>query len=87
MEAKSTRVLRDEGFHSLERRRQNAAMIFGETAESLLPKPYVDVVIESLPALRNRFAHPGIHTIVTPGMAVDSLILTAEIINQLWAGA
>jgi hypothetical protein len=83
-EAKRAGVLRDEDFPSLERRRQNAAMIFGEAPESPPPKPYVDVVIGSLPAIRNTFAHPDIHTIVTPGMAVDSLTLAVEIINQLW---
>jgi hypothetical protein len=34
--------------------------------------------------IRNRFAHPEMHAIMPPGMTVDSLIVAAEIINQLW---
>jgi|GEM_PF-1005598 len=89
--AKSAGLLRDEGFPSLKYRRENAAMvdqeiaaIIGKAPQSLPEKPYADVIIESLPEIRNRFAHPDMHTIVPPGMAVDSLILAAEIINQLW---
>jgi hypothetical protein len=44
----------------------------------------VDVIIENLPEIRNKFAHPEMHAIVPPGMAVDSLVLAAEVINQLW---
>ncbi len=89
--AREAGLLRDEGFPSLKHRRENAAMLdeqtdasIGEAPESLPEVPYVDVLIEALPRVRNRFAHPEIHTIVPPGMTVDGLILAAEIINQLW---
>ena len=84
-------MLRDENFPSLKNRRENAAMLddqldpsIGTAPESLPEKPFVDVLIEALPQVRNRFAHPEIHTIIAPGMTVDSLIVAAEIINQLW---
>lgn len=89
--AKNAGLLRDEGFPSLKYRRENAALlgqaiaaIVSKPPESLAEEPYVDVVIESLPKIRNDFAHPDMHTIMPPGMAVDSLIVAAEIINQLW---
>jgi hypothetical protein len=50
-----------------------------------LPEPpYVDIVRTWLPKVRNSFAHPKMHTILMPGQVVDSLILAAEIVNQLW---
>ena len=89
--AKEAGLLNNEGFPSLERRRKNAAMLneqieasIGKAAESMPERLYVDVLIETLPKIRNNFAHPEIHTIIAPGMAVDSLIVAAEIINQLW---
>jgi hypothetical protein len=62
--AKKAGFLRDEGFPSLKHRRENAAMldeqmapIVGQTPETLPEKPYVDVLIEGLPNVRN---NPGI---------------------------
>ncbi len=88
--AKTAGLLRDEGFPSLKHRREIGAVtddqiseIIGKAPESLPVRPYVDVLIENLPQVRNRFAHPEMHAIVPPGMAVDSLIVTTEIINQL----
>ncbi|HJY88437.1 MAG TPA: hypothetical protein VKE24_16500 [Candidatus Acidoferrales bacterium] len=60
------------------------AAIMGEPPRPLPERPYVDVLIESLPGVRNKFTHPEMQAIVPPGMAVDSLIVAAEIINQLW---
>lgn len=89
--AKEAGLLRDDGFPSLKYRRENVAMLdeqmgsnVGQTPETLPEKPYVDTLIEGLPNIRNKFAHPEMHSIVPPGMAVDSLIVAAEIINQLW---
>lgn len=89
--AKEADLLRDEGFPSLKQRRETEAMLseqiaaaMGRTPEKLPDIPYVDVLIESLPNIRNKFAHPEMHSIVPPAMAVDSLIVAAEIINQLW---
>lgn len=90
-EAKNAGLLRDEGFPSLENRRANAdelnqhmAEILGRNPESQPPVPYVDVLIQTLPQLRNRFAHPNMQIIMPPGPMLDGLILAAEIINQLW---
>ncbi len=90
-EAKDTGLLRDEGFPSLENRRANAeelgqqmSQIFGRDPECQPQVPYVDVLIQTLPQLRNRFAHPNMQIIMPPGPMLDSLIVTAEIINQLW---
>ena len=89
--AKRAGLLRDEGFPSLKRRQENAAIleqqigaIVGEFRKLPRQGSYVDVVIEFLPKIRNRFAHPDMHAITPPGMAVDALVLAAEIINQLW---
>jgi hypothetical protein len=85
-------LLRDNGFPSLKYRRENSEMMaeamgeIGDQPPVLPPEvPYVHILVETLPDIRNVLAHPTIHTILTPGMAVDSLILAAEIINQLWA--
>jgi len=90
-EAKDAGLLRDEGFPSLENQRANAeernqqmAEILGRAPESQSQVPYVDVLIETLPKMRNRFAHPNMQIIMPPGPMLDSLIVTAEIINQLW---
>ncbi|HKV23177.1 MAG TPA: hypothetical protein VJN93_01170 [Candidatus Acidoferrum sp.] len=89
-EAKDAGLLRDDGFPSLENRRANAnelnqhmAEILGHEPESGPQVPYVDVLIQTSPWLRNRFAHPDMQSILTPGQALDGLILAAEIINQL----
>lgn len=89
--AKESRLLRDEGFPSLKHRRENATMmdeqiteIMGKARDFVPEESYVDVLIESLPKVRNKFAHPEMHAIVPPGMVVDSLIVATEVINQLW---
>lgn len=90
-EAKAAGMLRDEGFPSIENRRANAAElnqhmaeILGHEPEPQPQIPYVDVLIGTSPWLRNRFAHPDMQSILTPGQALDGLILAAEVINQLW---
>ncbi len=90
-EAKHAGLLRDEGFPSLENRRasaeefdQHMAQILGRAPERQPEVPYVDVLIQTFPWLRNRFAHPNMQNIMPPGPALDGLILAAEIINQLW---
>jgi len=90
-EAKDAGLLRDEGFPSLGNRRANAeelnehmAEILGREPDRQPEVPYVDVLIGTSPWLRNHFAHPNMQNILTPGQALDGLILAAEIINQLW---
>jgi len=82
--AKEAGLLADAGFPSLQNRRDTAQAIGGAGAAAAPNPPYVDVLIATLPGIRNRFAHPEMHTIMPPGMSVDALILAAEIINQLW---
>jgi hypothetical protein len=90
-EAKKAGLLRDEGFPSLENRRaiaeelnQHVAEILGRDPEPQREVPYVDVLIQRFPWVRNRFAHPDMQNIMPPGTALDGLILAAEIISQLW---
>jgi len=90
-EAKDAGLMRDEGFPSLENRRasaeeldQHMAEILGRDPEPQPEVPYVDGLIQALPWVRNRFAHPNMQNIMPPGPALDGLILAAEIINQLW---
>lgn len=90
-EAKDAGLLRDEGFPSLENQRKNAeqldqliANISGRDSEPQPQLSYVETLMQTLPQLRNRFAHPSMQLIMPPGPMLDSLIVTAEIINQLW---
>lgn len=91
-EAKEAGLLRDGGFPSLEDRRANADELNQHLAEIVgselaVPEPeipYVDILIQSSPPLRNRFAHPNMQSILMPGQALDELILASEVINQLW---
>jgi hypothetical protein len=91
LESKDAGLLQDKEFPSLEDRRANADELTRHMVEipgqepQLQPEvPHADVLIATSPWLRNRFAHPDMQTIQTPGQALDSLILAAEIINQLW---
>jgi hypothetical protein len=70
-EAKSAGLLRDDGFANVHERVQP-------------PHQYLDVLIATLPNVRNRLAHPHIHTIAPPGFLLDTMILASGIINQLW---
>ena len=90
-EANAAGLLRDEGFPTLENASANAEQVRQELNEfkgqQTEPKPkvtYVDVLIETLPKIRNNFAHPDMHEILAPGQALNGLILASEIINQLW---
>lgn len=58
-----------------------------ETGVSAMPepeRPYVNAVGADITHIRNTFAHPEAHWIMPPGPVVDMLILSAEVINQLW---
>jgi hypothetical protein len=89
-EAKEAGLLRDDGFPSFKNRRASGreeTEIVGRDPEHRPDELYVDVLIRAFSWLRNRFAHPNMQSIIPPGPALDSMILTAEIINQLWAKA
>jgi hypothetical protein len=90
-QARAAGFLQDESFPSLQHQRENEAQMgagigdfSGAPTEELPQIPYAERLIEFLPRIRNEFAHPKMHTIMFPGSSVDSLILAAEIINQLW---
>lgn len=59
-EAKSAGLLRDDGFANVHERVQP-------------PHQYLDVLIATLPNVRNRLAHSHIHTIAPPGFLFDTL--------------
>jgi hypothetical protein len=83
-------MIREENFPSRKHVQANRALLFGE--ETQLPdtpspereKPYAERVGDLLTYFRNVFAHPTGHWIMTPGNALDFLVLAGEVINQLW---
>ncbi len=83
-------ALRDENFPSREHARVLRAMVIdairepGDELMTPADRPYVEEVAERLTRIRNDFAHPRAQWIMTPGQAVDFLVLAAEVINQCW---
>jgi hypothetical protein len=83
-------ILRDDGFPSLPARREQTNQMwdaFDEaTGRKTVPDSttYVEILLESLPKIRNVFAHPHEDWLVMPETALDALYLTVEVINQLW---
>ena len=69
--AKEAGLLTDAGFPSLQNRRNAVQAIAGAEVVSILEPPYVDVLIGTLPNIRNRFAHPEMHAIMPPGMLTN----------------
>ncbi len=58
---------------------------FHTMMRSRLPKnDYLAILLESLPKLRNSFAHPSGHAIHFPHEAIFSLRFAAEFVNQLF---
>lgn len=89
-QAVSKGLLRDEGFVSLKDARAELASIFEGTGElnhrkvSVPDVSYVGEAVQRLTAIRNEFAHPRGHWIMTPGHATSILILVSEVINQVY---
>lgn len=83
-------LIRDAGFPSLIYRQADderfAAYLKEITGEQPIgrTKPYIEILAEALPKVRNSLAHPHGHWIVTPGMAIEQICLAVELINQLW---
>ena len=85
-EAKKQGWITDKGFPSIQVRREYGAELNKELGLSF-SKPvadYTSILIESLPYLRNTFAHPSSQMILVPGEATSSLRIAAELINQLF---
>lgn len=90
-EANDAGLLRDRKFSSLTNQCRHAAKadpnLFEIVGSELEPDsliPCVDVLIGTSASLRNRFAHPDMQSLSTPGQALDELIRASEVINQLW---
>jgi len=83
-------LIQDSGFPSLPDKQAEARLFYEELEKEMgiktavQPTPYVQVLLECLPRLRNEFAHPHDAWVVSPGMALEPVRLAVEIINQLW---
>jgi len=85
-EAKTRRLISDEGFPSVQTLREQQAYLsqaMGSPFDRQIAD-YCSILIETIPHLRNSFAHPKSQTILTPSMAVRSLVVAAELLNQLF---
>lgn len=88
-------ALSDEGYPSLqqqgERQRWFWQVVTALEAGSTIAEPaetqetHVKILTKSTPFLRNSEAHPKLDAIMLPGVALESFIVAAETINQLWA--
>jgi hypothetical protein len=82
-------LIQDSGFPSLPAKQAEAQRFYAELTQmgiqATIPSTsFVKELVESLPKLRNEFAHPHDAWIVSPAMAVEPIRLAIEIINQLW---
>jgi len=88
-EAKSKGFIADEGFVSVKLRRDQLVETFGR-ADIPWGQPaedYCEILVKSIPYLRNYFAHPGMNAIALPADASSAMVLAAEFINQLFPEA
>jgi hypothetical protein len=95
-EAVSKKLIKQKAFSHVREMRRDAAErirldrhILRQTGTwpvaSASQADYTKILAKSLPWLRNAFAHPQRHTIITPGQALFQLRITGELINQLFA--
>jgi hypothetical protein len=83
-------LIRDAGFPGLAEKQAEAKRMQEEFDRTtghttvMQSTPYVEVLLQALPRLRNHFAHPHDSWIVSPAMAWEPIRLAVEIINQLW---
>lgn len=84
-EACVRRLIRDEGFPSVQRQREYLAAGAADPEDAHSePGDYTSILTDSLPRLRNSFAHPKSQTILVPGQAAATLTVASEVINQLF---
>lgn len=89
-EAKNQGLISDQGFPSIQELRERQAK-YEARLDIELDSPfeqrvadYTLILIQTLPYLRNAFAHPTSQMILTPSYAISSLTVAAELINQLF---
>src|ERR1700686_2928450 len=91
-EAVSKSLIREKAFTHIREMRQHLAgeIRFRRSSGSKFPrsaltKPnYAAILRGTVPWLRNRHAHPRMHTILFPGAAMSALRLPSELINSLF---
>lgn len=84
-------LIKEESFSHVRRIRQQQAMMDEALRHAGLPvnllppaDTYLQILAETLPSLRNYFAHPRGFAIQTPGGAFFSIRFASEFINQLF---
>lgn len=79
-------LISDAGFASIKRSREHMDELEAEIGpiSGGAQVDYTSILMDTLPYLRNSFAHPSMQTILTPGDAVSSLQIAAELIDQLF---
>jgi len=87
------RLLKEEGFSHIRRIRKDQEemrALFDETDvapfQSDEAEAYLKILEETMPNLRNSFAHPQGQAIVLPQETLFAIGFAAEFINQLYAG-
>jgi hypothetical protein len=90
-EAIKRNLIQEKAFSHMRRIRQQQALglrlerEIRKVPRSSVPKSnYPEILLETLPKLRNAFAHPRGHAIHLPGDALFALRFAAEFINQLF---
>src|SRR5258708_1236454 len=88
-QAVSKGLIQDSGFPSLPAKQAEAQRFHAEVAQmgiqtTIRNTSFVKELVESLPKLRNEFAHPHDAWIVSPCMPLEPTRVPVEIINQLW---
>jgi hypothetical protein len=88
-QAVSKGLIQDSGFPSLPAKQAEAQRFHAELAQmgvqrTIRNTSFTKELVDSLPKLRNEFAHPHDAWVVTPCMALEPIRVAVEIINQLW---
>ncbi|MBZ5671591.1 MAG: hypothetical protein LAO04_17920 [Acidobacteriia bacterium] len=91
-EAIKRNSIQEKAFSHMRRIRQQRALSLRlerqirKMPRSSVPKSdYPKVLLQTLPKLRNAFAHPRMHAIYLPGDALFALRFAADFVNQLFS--
>lgn len=82
--AKKEGLFSEEGFQSLKNAEANYARTHPNEASQPPKISRTERATEHVRSWRNKFAHLSDNWIVTPFIALDSLLLAVDLINQLW---